>query len=55
MEEERVSVRLKALNLSDEEMGEQGAGRARRRQTEIKARQSGIGPQLVRHCLGRLP
>ena len=28
MEEDRVSVRLKALNLSDEEMGEQGAGRA---------------------------
>ena len=28
VEEDRVSVRLKALNLSDEEMGEQGAGRA---------------------------
>ena len=55
MAEEWVSVRLEMLNSSDEEMGEQGAGRARRRQTEIKARQSGIGPQLVRHCLGRLP
>ena len=52
--EERVSVRLEMLNSSDEEMGEQGAGRAGRRQAEIKARQSGIGPQLVRYCLGRL-
>ena len=46
--EEQVSVRLETLNSSDEEM-------AGRRQTEIKARQSGIGPQLVRYCLGRLP
>ena len=28
MEEEQVSVRLETLNLSGEEMGEQGAGRA---------------------------
>ena len=55
MEEERVSVRLETLNSSDEEMGEQGAGRAERRQTEIKARQSGIGPQPIRYCLGLLP
>ena len=28
VEEEQVSVRLETLNLSNEEMGEQGAGRA---------------------------
>ena len=55
--EERVSVRLETLNLSDEGTGEQGvgSGRVRRRQTKISTRQPEFGPQPVNHYLGRIP